>query len=77
VAGVSDRYVHKLFAARRMTFGAYVTERRLNHICADLISTRHSVLGIAYRWGFNDISAFNKAFKKRYGCTPSRYRGLK
>jgi AraC-like DNA-binding protein len=29
---------------------------------------------LASRWGFKDLSTFNRAFKKHYGCTPSAYR---
>jgi AraC-like DNA-binding protein len=73
--GVSDRYVHRLFAARGTTFRAYVTARRLDHIRSHLtLHPRQSISGIAYRWGFNDVSTFNKAFKRRFGCTPGRFR---
>ena len=29
---------------------------------------------IAYRWGFNDLSHFNKAFRARYDQTPREWR---
>lgn len=29
---------------------------------------------LAYRWGFNDLSTFNRSFKHRYGITPSQRR---
>jgi AraC-like DNA-binding protein len=29
---------------------------------------------VAFRWGFNELSSFNRAFKKKYGCTPSQFR---
>jgi len=74
---VSVRYVHKLFAAKGATFGAYVTSKRLEHVCKDL--TSHScrnqpISVLAYRWGFNDLSTFNRAFKLRYGVSPTQYR---
>jgi len=75
--GISARYVHKLFAVRRTTFGSYVLGKRLEHIRGDLLSPlcRDQPISIlAYRWGFNDLSSFNRAFKNRFGCSPSRFR---
>lgn len=75
--GISDRYVHRLFAVRGTTFSAYVSEMRLKRIRAELESSSHSVepiSSLAYRWGFNDISTFNKAFKQRFGLSPRNYR---
>ena len=31
---------------------------------------------VAYQVGFNDYRYFGRSFKKRYGLTPSSYRGL-
>lgn len=74
--GLSERYVHKLFAKRGTTFGAYVTEQRLTRIRDELVrSNRYKpIAAIAYRWGFNDLSTFNRAFRRRFGCTPSEVR---
>jgi AraC family transcriptional activator of tynA and feaB len=29
---------------------------------------------IAYAWGFNDLSHFNRAFRARFGMTPREWR---
>jgi AraC-like DNA-binding protein len=75
--GISVRYVHKLFAASGTTFSAYVMSRRLDHVRRDLSGPacgRLPIFVVAYRWGFNDLSTFIRAFKKRFGCSPSRFR---
>jgi AraC-like DNA-binding protein len=75
--GISVRYVHKLFACSGMTFGSYVSATRLDHIRRELSSPscrRQPISAFAYRWGFGDISTFNRAFKHRFGCTPSNFR---
>src|SRR5258706_3475143 len=75
--GISDRYVHKLFAEHGTTFSSYVTSRRLENTHADLVSSAFRALpisAIAYKWGFNDISTFNRAFKNKFGRPPSRVR---
>ncbi|WP_035575661.1 helix-turn-helix domain-containing protein [Hyphomicrobium sp. 802] len=74
--GVSDRYVHKLFSRSGSTFSSYVMAERLNHIAKELSSPTglsESIGELAQRWGFSDLSTFNRAFKRRYGCAPSRY----
>jgi len=36
-----------------------------------------SVSEVAYRWGFNDLSHFNRAFRSRYGLPPRQWRTLR
>jgi AraC-like DNA-binding protein len=72
---VSARYVQKLFEESGSTFTQFVMEERL--------TAAHKALGaqldtpintIAYDLGFNDISNFNRVFRRRFGCTPSDVR---
>jgi AraC-like DNA-binding protein len=75
--GISSRYVHKLFAASNTTFSAYILAKRLEHIRNDLLAPvcrSQPISTLAFRWGFNDLSSFNRAFKSRFGCSPSRFR---
>jgi AraC family transcriptional activator of tynA and feaB len=75
--GISVRYVHKQFSTRGTTFGTYVTAKRLELVRRDLTSQacrNQPIFVIAYRWGFNDLSTFIRAFKKRFSCSPSQYR---
>jgi len=78
--GVSVRYVHKLFACWGTTFNAYVAAARLNNVRKDLQSlpsNRQKISKLAFRWGFNDLSSFNRSFKQHFGCSPSRFRKTK
>ncbi len=75
--GICPRYVHKIFASLGTTFSAYITQKRLERVQLDLISSsckHESIFTVAYRWGFVNLSTFNRLFKKRYGCTPSEFR---
>ena len=75
--GISNRYLHKLFAISGTTFSAYITSKRLEHVARDLASSAardQPIAVVARRWGFVDISTFNKNFKERFGSTPSVFR---
>jgi AraC-like DNA-binding protein len=73
--GVSVRYIHKLFSPTAETFGSYVTGQRLERVKWDLLASckRPPIAAMAYRWGFGDLSTFNRAFKSRYACPPSQF----
>lgn len=75
--GLSSVYVRKLFGREETNFSACVLERRLAHARRMLASPRfasQAVSDIAYTAGFGDLSWFNKAFRRRYGVSPSDVR---
>lgn len=75
--GVSTRQIHKLFARSGVTFGIYVTWERLERVRWELVAMpgpRAPISTLAYRWGFSDLSTFNRAFKRRYGLAPRALR---
>lgn len=47
---------------------------RLAHASRLLIDTHQPIAEIAYNCGFNNISNFNRLFKKKKGCTPKQFR---
>ena len=56
------------------TFIDTLNEIRLGHASKKLIDTTHSISEISYNCGFNNISNFNRIFKKKKGCTPKEFR---
>ncbi|HLL28184.1 MAG TPA: helix-turn-helix domain-containing protein [Xanthobacteraceae bacterium] len=75
--GISVRTLHLRFAKLRQSFGRWLLENRLDACSKALCDPRQgrsSISEIAYRWGFNDLSHFNKAFRARFGMTPSDMR---
>jgi len=56
------------------TFIDSLNEIRLGHASKKLIDTTHSIAEISYHCGFNNISNFNRIFKKKKGCTPKAFR---
>ena len=72
--GVSPRYLRALFADEGTSFTDFLLSRRLELARRMLCNpglARHTVAAIAYEAGFNDLSYFNRAFRRRYGMTPS------
>jgi AraC-like DNA-binding protein len=75
--GVSDRYVRMLFADEDTSCKAYIDAQRLARAHAMLsnpIQAGMKIIDLAYRCGFNEVSTFNRAFRTRYGVTPSDVR---
>ena len=72
--GVTPRYVHLLLEETGKSFTHHVLERRLETAAALLRDPRSchcKIAEIAAEAGFNDLSYFNRAFRRRYGATPS------
>lgn len=51
-----------------------LNEIRIGQVCRLIIDTTQSISEIAYTCGFNNISYFNRVFKKKKGCTPKEFR---
>jgi AraC-like DNA-binding protein len=74
---VTPRYVQLLFENEGTTFTEYVRNARLNRAHRMLMDPRladRSISAIAFDVGFSDLSYFNKAFRHRFGGTPSDVR---
>lgn len=72
---ISLRYLHTLFHEHGQTVMGFVREARLIG-CARVLqsSDRRRELGrLAERFGFDDDATFRRAFKRRFGLTPSAY----
>ena len=72
---VSVRYVQKLFEESGCSFTQYVIAQRLTaayRAFAERPAT--PINAIVYELGFSDLSNFNRAFRRQFGCTPSDVR---
>ncbi|MBS2099353.1 AraC family transcriptional regulator [Carboxylicivirga linearis] len=56
------------------SFVDFVNEIRLGYATRLLIESNKSIGEICFECGFNNISNFNRIFKKRQSCTPSEFR---
>lgn len=76
---LSPRYIRMLFEAEGTSFTEFVREERLKRARSKLLSHRFDHLRIseiAYEVGFNDLSYFNRVFRRRFGQSPSEFRDL-
>jgi AraC-like DNA-binding protein len=75
--GISTAYVRKLFGTEGTTFTEFVLGHRLSAAYRMLTNRRfddRSISAIALDVGFNDISYFNRTFRRAYGASPSDVR---
>jgi AraC-like DNA-binding protein len=76
-AGISVRYLYKLFEQDGTAVSAWVRSRRLDNVARDLADPRlahRTVAGIGAHWGFNDPANFSRAFRLREGVGPREFR---
>lgn len=74
--GISRARLYRLFAPVG-GIAEYIREQRLRRCLTDLVSAKQAhrqVAEIAYAWGFSDPTHFARAFKQRFGRTPSEVR---
>lgn len=57
-----------------VSFIRYLNDYRLQVAAQLLKETEDNILEVATAAGFENLSYFNRAFKKKYGVTPGRYR---
>ena len=56
------------------SFTDFVNELRLVHVASQLTTSNRPVAEIAFDSGFQNLSIFNRLFKRKYGISPMKYR---
>lgn len=78
VCGFSSSHFMKFFKNTMGTsFIDYLNDYRLSMASRMLLSSDATILMVAADCGYDNLSYFNRLFKKKYGMTPSAYRGPK
>jgi AraC-like DNA-binding protein len=76
---ISPSYVRKLFETDGTSFTDFVLSERLTRVhrlLADPGNLGRTIGEIALQAGFGDLSYFNRAFRRRFGDTPSAIREI-
>jgi AraC family L-rhamnose operon regulatory protein RhaS len=72
--GLSRRRFTDLFRdVSGKTFAEFLTGIRLSHAARLLEGGEHSVTGVIFSCGFNDVSHFYRLFRQRYGSPPGKW----
>lgn len=75
LANMTEVSFSRFFKQRTgVNFTDSLTEVRLGHASRKLIDTTETISELAFNCGFNNISNFNRIFKKKKGCTPKEFR---
>ncbi len=75
IAGMTEVSLSRFFKLRTgKTFVDTLNEVRLGHASRMLIDTTDSINEVAYKCGFNNMSNFNRIFKKKKDSTPREFR---
>ena len=79
-AGISLRYLQKLFTARSSTCSDFIQSVRLDYAAdllrrRSLLETSQPISEIAYASGFGDYTNFSRRFRRRFGHTPGAHAG--
>ena len=56
------------------TVSEYIIDIRLGYAARMLVDTNKSVADICYLCGYNNLSNFNRVFKRKKGCAPTEFR---
>ena len=77
-AGVSLRYLQKLFTRRGMTCSEFICSFRLDHAARllrrrKILGAGHAISDIAYACGFHDYTNFARKFRYRFGHSPAAH----
>lgn len=75
--GFSKSHIHQLFKPESESISDYILRRRLEEaaraLASEAFATR-TITEIAFHWGFNSLTHFGRAFKFRFGATPTEFR---
>ena len=62
----------KLHTGRRLS--DYIIDIRLGYATRLLIDTTEAIAEISFKCGYNNMSNFNRIFKRKKGCSPTEFR---
>ena len=75
IAGMSPSAFSRFFKLHTSrNLSEYIIDQRLGYASRQLVDTAKSISEICFSCGFNNLSNFNRIFKKKKGCSPTEFR---
>lgn len=75
ICGFSQSHFMKFFKNNMdVSFTDYLNDYRLTMAARLLVSSSDTIVNVAAETGFDNLSYFNRLFKRKYGCTPTAFR---
>jgi len=75
IAGMSPSAFSRFFKLHTgRNLSEYIIDIRLGYASRKLVDTARSISEISFECGFNNLSNFNRIFKRKKGCAPSEFR---
>lgn len=75
IAGMSPSAFSRFFKLHTgRNLSEYIIDIRLGYAARLLVDTSRSISEISFDCGFNNLSNFNRIFKRKKGCSPSEFR---
>ena len=75
IAGMSASAFSRFFKLHTgRNLSEYIIDMRLGYAARKLVDSTNSIAEISYSSGFNNLSNFNRIFRKKKGCSPSEFR---
>lgn len=74
---LSTRYLRTIFSVSGEKISAYILRRRLEECARQMCNPAwhgHTLIEIAFSWGFNSAAHFTRCFGDRFGVAPRDYR---
>lgn len=75
IANMSESAFSRFFKLHTgRTLSDYIIDIRLGYATRQLLDTNNTIAEISFNCGYNNLSNFNRIFKRKKGCSPSEFR---
>ncbi|WP_242202071.1 helix-turn-helix domain-containing protein [Aestuariivivens insulae] len=68
-----SKFKRDFFNHYNTTPGKWLSNKRLEHAAGLLLNSNSNITQVAFDCGFEDVSHFSRAFKEKFGMSPSNY----
>ena len=74
--GVSEYHFHRIYRkSSTETLNQFITRIKMERSAMYLlVNSSTTITEIAFRYGYSESSSYNRAFRKHFGLSPSRFR---